>query len=162
MQSNPLRWETADMSFIDHCQDLKECGDTKLAWLRQYREFAHGIPVDDTNARVITHCQKRTPALIRTGRARSVPVGRWRTKVRCVPDVTYLEDQLWNRRGDGADNLRLLRRFCLNLSRLHPKKDSIRGQLKSARRNDQSRAELLFGVQMSTYAFALAAEDHME
>jgi len=82
--------------------------------------------------------------------------------VRCVPDVTYLEDQLWNRRGDGADNLRLLRRFCLNLSRLHPKKDSIRGQLKSARRNDQSRAELLFGVQMSTYAFALAAEDHME
>ena len=28
--------------------------DTKLAWLRHYRAFAHGIPVDDTIARVIS------------------------------------------------------------------------------------------------------------
>ncbi len=69
------------------------------------------------------------------------------------------EDQLRNRRGDGAQNIRLVRRFCLNMSRLHPKKDSMRGNLKSAGRNDQSRAELLFGVQMSKYVFTLTAED---
>jgi hypothetical protein len=122
------------MSFMDHYQDPKEFGATKLAWLRQYREFAHGIPVDDTNARVIAHCQKRTPALIRRGRTRSVPVGRWRTG--CVACRMSPGHQLWNRRGDGADNLRLLRRFCLNLSRLHPKKDSMRGKLKCDGWND--------------------------
>jgi hypothetical protein len=35
----------------------------------------------------------------------------------------------------------------------------MRDKLKSAGRNDQARAELLFGVQMSKYVFALTAED---
>ena len=34
-------------------KDIKEFGDEKLEWLRQFREFKNGIPVDDTIARVI-------------------------------------------------------------------------------------------------------------
>ena len=34
-------------------KDSKDFGDEKLAWLRHYRPFANGIPVDDTIARVV-------------------------------------------------------------------------------------------------------------
>lgn len=33
---------------------IKEFGDVKLAWLRQFRGFEAGIPVDDTIARIIS------------------------------------------------------------------------------------------------------------
>jgi hypothetical protein len=34
-------------------KDIKDFGDVKLAWLRQFRAFEHGISVDDPTARVI-------------------------------------------------------------------------------------------------------------
>lgn len=68
-------------------------------------------------------------------------------KVHWVLDVTYREDSCRIRRGDGAENIGLLRRMCLNLSRLHPKKDSMRGKLKAAGWSDHFREELLFGCQ---------------
>ena len=45
---------SAIISGAEGWKEIKEFGDTKLAWLRQYRAFAHGIPVDDTIARVIS------------------------------------------------------------------------------------------------------------
>ncbi|WP_411372917.1 ISAs1 family transposase, partial [Legionella pneumophila] len=35
-------------------KDIKDFGEEKLDWLRQYRDFKHGIPADDTIARVIS------------------------------------------------------------------------------------------------------------
>lgn len=35
-------------------KDIKQFGDNKLTWLRQFRDFRNGIPVDDTIARVIS------------------------------------------------------------------------------------------------------------
>ena len=66
-------------------------------------------------------------------------------KVHWVLDVTYRADDSRIRRDDGAPNLGLLRRMCLNLSRLHPKKDSMAGKLKGAGWDDAFRAELIFG-----------------
>lgn len=66
-------------------------------------------------------------------------------KVHWVLDMSYREDDSRIRRGDGAENIGLLRRMCLNLARLHPKKDSMAGKLKAAGWNDQFRAELIFG-----------------
>ena len=43
----------AVMSGAEGWKDIKEFGDEKLAWLRQYRPFANGVPVDDTIARVV-------------------------------------------------------------------------------------------------------------
>ncbi|ECD9517975.1 ISAs1 family transposase [Salmonella enterica subsp. diarizonae] len=34
-------------------KDIKQFGDEKIEWLRQYRPYRHGIPVDDTIARLI-------------------------------------------------------------------------------------------------------------
>ncbi|EEP9544939.1 ISAs1 family transposase [Salmonella enterica] len=34
-------------------KDIKQFGDEKIEWLRQYRAYPHGIPVDDTIARLI-------------------------------------------------------------------------------------------------------------
>ncbi|MDQ7072761.1 MAG: hypothetical protein Q9N32_03605 [Gammaproteobacteria bacterium] len=36
------------------------------------------------------------------------------------------------RKGDGAENVAVIRRLCLNLARLHPQKNSMRGKLKQA------------------------------
>ena len=44
----------AIMSGAEGWKDIKEFGDAKLAWLRQFRAFEAGIPVDDTIARVIS------------------------------------------------------------------------------------------------------------
>ena len=35
--------------------------------------------------------------------------------------------------------------MCLNLTRMHPKKDSMAGKLNAAGWNDEFRAELIFG-----------------
>ena len=66
-------------------------------------------------------------------------------KVHWVLDVTFREDECRIRRDEGAQNFGILRRMCLNLSRLHPKKDSMAGKLKAGGWNDQFRAELIFG-----------------
>ncbi len=44
----------ATLSGAEGWQDIKDFGDNKLDWLRQYREFKEGIPVDDTIARIIS------------------------------------------------------------------------------------------------------------
>jgi predicted transposase YbfD/YdcC len=66
-------------------------------------------------------------------------------KVHWVLDVTFREDDCRIRRDDGAQNIGLVRRMCLNLTRVHPKKDSMAGKLKAAGWNDKFRAELIFG-----------------
>lgn len=44
----------AILSGAEGWQDIKDFGDQKLDWLRKFRAFEHGIPVDDTIARIIS------------------------------------------------------------------------------------------------------------
>ena len=44
-----------------------------------------------------------------------------------VLDVTMNEDQWRNRKDNGPENLALLRRLALNLAKLEPSKDPMRG-----------------------------------
>jgi predicted transposase YbfD/YdcC len=67
-------------------------------------------------------------------------------KVHWVLDVVYREDDSRIRRGNGAENVALIRRLCMNLARLHPKKESLRGKLKEAAWDDDFREELLLGI----------------
>ena len=53
-----------------------------------------------------------------------------------VLDVTMNRDQQRNRKGSGLENLAMMQRFALDLARLEPTKDSMRGKLKCASRND--------------------------
>lgn len=66
-------------------------------------------------------------------------------KAHWVLDVTFNEDDCRIRVGDGAENVAVIRRFALNLARLHPKKDSIRSKLKQGGWSDQFRSEIIFG-----------------
>jgi predicted transposase YbfD/YdcC len=45
---------TAILSGAEGWKDIKEFGDVKLNWLRKFRPFDEGIPVDDTIARVVS------------------------------------------------------------------------------------------------------------
>ncbi len=45
---------TAVMSGAEGWKDIKDFGEEKIDWLRQYRDFNHGIPADDTIARIIS------------------------------------------------------------------------------------------------------------
>ena len=67
-------------------------------------------------------------------------------KAHWVLDVVYREDDSRIRRGNGAFNVALLRRLCLNLARLHPAKGSMRGKLKNSGWDDDFREQLLFGI----------------
>ena len=49
-----------------------------------------------------------------------------------VLDVTMNEDRQRNRTGNGPENLALLRRMALNVARIEPGKDAMRGKLKRA------------------------------
>ncbi len=60
-----------------------------------------------------------------------------------VLDVTMNEDHTRNRKDHGPENLALLRRLALNLARLEPSKDSIKGKLKRAGWNDAFLLQLL-------------------
>ncbi|MDQ7048547.1 MAG: ISAs1 family transposase [Enterobacterales bacterium] len=60
-------------------------------------------------------------------------------------DVTFKEDDCRIRNGDGAENVAVIRRFALNLTKLHPQKNSMRGKLKQAGWSDKFRSELIFG-----------------
>lgn len=44
----------AILSGAEGWQDIKDFGDKKLDWLRKFRAFDNGIPVDDTIARIIS------------------------------------------------------------------------------------------------------------
>ena len=65
---------------------------------------------------------------------------------RSVLDMAFKENDSRIRKGDGAENVAIIRRFCLNLARLDGKKSSMRGKLKQAGWSDTRRAELLFGA----------------
>ena len=67
-------------------------------------------------------------------------------KAHWVLDVAFREDDSRIRKGDGAENVAIIRRFCLNLARLDGKKNSMRGKLKQAGWSDTRRAEILFGA----------------
>ncbi|MDQ7072371.1 MAG: ISAs1 family transposase [Gammaproteobacteria bacterium] len=68
-------------------------------------------------------------------------------KVHWVLDVTFKEDDSRIRKGDGAENVAVIRRFALNLARLHPQKNSMRGKLKQAGWSDKIRSEIVFGLE---------------
>jgi predicted transposase YbfD/YdcC len=70
-------------------------------------------------------------------------------KAHYVLDVTYKEDASRIRRENAAENIATARRFALNLARLHPKKDSMRGKLKQAMWSDDFRHQLVFGYEMN-------------
>ncbi|WP_085342610.1 transposase family protein [Vibrio sp. ArtGut-C1] len=42
------------VSVAEGWSDIVDFGNNKLDWLQQYRDFEHGIPVDDTLARIIS------------------------------------------------------------------------------------------------------------
>lgn len=47
-----------------------------------------------------------------------------------VLDMTFREDESRTRRGDAPENMATFRRFAMNLARLSPIKDSVKGKLK--------------------------------
>ena len=61
-----------------------------------------------------------------------------------VLDMTYREDDSRIRRGDAPENMATFRRFAMNLARLSPIKDSMKGKLKQAAWSDEVREKLLF------------------
>lgn len=62
-----------------------------------------------------------------------------------ILDVTFKEDDSRIRRGDAPENMATFRRFSMNMAKLSPIKDSVKGKLKSAAWNDNIRTELIFG-----------------
>lgn len=77
--------------------------------------------------------------------------GHWEVenKAHWVLDVTYKEDASRIRRENAAENIAIARRFALNLARLHPKKDSMRGKLKQAMWSDDFRHQIILGHEVS-------------
>lgn len=77
--------------------------------------------------------------------------GHWEVenKAHYVLDVTYREDESRIRRENAAENIAVARRFALNLARLHPKKDSMRGKLKHAMWSDDFRDQIILGHEVS-------------
>ena len=67
-------------------------------------------------------------------------------KAHWVLDMVFKEDDSRIRKDDGAENAGVIRRFCLNMARLHPKKSSMRQKLKMAAYSDDIRSELIFGI----------------
>ncbi|EMX9647885.1 transposase [Salmonella enterica] len=85
--------------------------------------------------------QKKTPIKSLAGAIRSHR--EVENKVHWVLDVTFSEDDNCIRAGDGAENVAVIRRFALNLARLHPQKDSMRSKLKQAGWSDKFRLEIV-------------------
>jgi predicted transposase YbfD/YdcC len=77
--------------------------------------------------------------------------GHWEieNKAHWVLDVSYKEDDSRIRRENAAENMAVARRFALNLARLHPKKESMRGKLKQAMWSDEFRQQIIFGHKAS-------------
>lgn len=70
-------------------------------------------------------------------------------RVHWLLDVVYKEDACRIRKGDGAENVAIIRRFCLNLAKLHSNKASMTAKLKKAGWSDEFREEILFGEKVS-------------
>jgi predicted transposase YbfD/YdcC len=73
--------------------------------------------------------------------------GHWEVenKAHYVLDVTYREDDSRIRRENAAENIAVARRFALNLARLHPQKNSMKGKLKQAMWSDDFRDQIILG-----------------
>ncbi|WP_432525502.1 ISAs1 family transposase [Moraxella sp. ZY21109] len=69
-------------------------------------------------------------------------------QVHWVLDVVYKEDDSFIRKGDGAENVATIRRFCLNIAKLHSSKISMKAKVKKAGWDDGFRDELLFGAKL--------------
>ena len=67
-------------------------------------------------------------------------------KAHWVLDVAFKEDDSRIRKDDEAENAGVIRRLCLNMACLHPKKGSMRQKLKMAAYSDDIRSELIFGA----------------
>ena len=59
--------------------------------------------------------------------------------------MTFKEHEWLIRRGDAPENMVTFRRFVMNLVRLDPIKDSMKGKLKQAAWSDDIREQLIFG-----------------
>ncbi|NUW67098.1 ISAs1 family transposase [Vibrio coralliilyticus] len=72
--------------------------------------------------------------------------GHWEVenKVHWMLDVTFKEDDSRIRARDGAENVAVIRRFALNLARLHSKKSSMRSKLKQAGWSNAMYSEVIF------------------
>lgn len=66
-------------------------------------------------------------------------------KAHWVLDIIYKEDASRIRRENAAENLAVIRRLALNLARLNPIKNSMRGKLRMAMWSDEIRHEIVFG-----------------
>lgn len=66
-------------------------------------------------------------------------------KAHWVLDVSFKEDDSRIRSHDGAENVAIIRRFCLNLCKLHPGKNSMVGKIKCCGWSDKFRTEVIFG-----------------
>lgn len=77
--------------------------------------------------------------------------GHWEveSKAHYVLDVTYKEDDSRIRRENAAENIAVARRFALNLARLHPEKNSMKGKLKKAMWSDNFRDQIILGHEVS-------------
>lgn len=77
--------------------------------------------------------------------------GHWEVenKAHYVLDVTYREDDSRIRRENAAENIAVARRFALNLARLHPKMDSMKGKLNHAMWSDDFRDQIILGHEVS-------------
>ena len=62
-----------------------------------------------------------------------------------VLDMSFKEDESRIRRGDAPENMATFKRFVMNLVRLNPIKDSMKGKLKQAAWSDDIRKQLIFG-----------------
>ncbi len=62
-----------------------------------------------------------------------------------ILDVVMREDDSRLRTDNGPANMALLRRFALNLARISPAKESLRGKLKRANWSDEFRTKFFFG-----------------
>jgi len=61
-----------------------------------------------------------------------------------VLDMTYQEGDSRIRRGDTPENMATFHRFAMNLARMSPIKDSIKGKLKQSAWSDEVREKLFF------------------
>lgn len=120
-------------------------GISTVLEIERVREYKRGGKVEKETQYYISSL---SPDAEKAGRAvRS----HWEVenKAHWVLDVTYGEDDCRIRKGDGAENVAIIRRIALNLARLHPDKTSLRQKLKGCGWSDDFRAELVFGRKLT-------------
>ena len=123
-----------------------------IAWLQEHHAWPGLVAIGK-----VTACRE-TPAKTRVETryflmSQAFPPERFLATVRAhwgienglhwVLDVTMNEDQMRHRKDHGPENLALLRRLALNLAKLEPSRDSMRGKLKRAGWDNHFLAQML-------------------